>query len=72
MRSFREPENRIAAVIVDCCIEIHRALGPGLFESVYERILEHELAKRGLRVSRQVPIPVVWDGLQIDDAFRAD
>lgn len=72
MRRFRERENQIAAEVVDCCIEIHRTLGPGLFESVYERILKHELEKRGLTVGRQVSIPVVWDGLQIDDAFRAD
>ena len=72
MREFTHAENQIAAIIVAVCIDIHRRLGPGLFESVYERILCHELRKRGLKVGRQVEVPVVWDDMQIDDAFRAD
>ena len=47
-------------------------LGPGLFESVYERILVFELRKRGLTVGRQVEMPVVWQGHEIENAFKAD
>ncbi|MGC1273371.1 MAG: GxxExxY protein [Planctomycetaceae bacterium] len=65
-------ENEAAGVIVDAAIHVHRALGPGLLESVYERILEHELKKRGLTVQRQVPVSVVYDGLVFDDGFRVD
>ena len=46
-------ENELSKIIVDCCYQIHVSLGPGLFESVYEEILYHELINRGLRVERQ-------------------
>ncbi len=52
--------------------QVHTRLGPGLLESVYEVALAHELRKRGLAVERQVPIPVVYDGIQFDEGFRAD
>ena len=51
-------ENEIATVIVDAALRVHRALGPGLLESVYEAALAFELRDRGLQVQRQVPIPV--------------
>jgi len=65
-------ENEIASVIVDTAFRIHSDLGPGLFESVYERILQSELEKRGLRVSRQHPIPIVYGGLHLEAGFRCD
>lgn len=65
-------ENEISKVIVDAAVCIHRALGPGLFESVYETILAHELEKRGLSVQRQVPISIDYDGLRFEEGFRAD
>lgn len=65
-------ENEIATIVVDCCYRIHTRLGPGLFESVYETILEYELKKRGLAVRRQVEIPVIYDELQFELGFRAD
>lgn len=65
-------ENEVSRIVVDTAFAIHVELGPGLLESVYERILEHELKKRGLRVDRQVPIPVRYDGLVFDEGFRAD
>lgn len=65
-------ENRVATAIVSAAVRIHIALGPGLMESVYERILAVELAKEGFSVTRQSSVPVMWDGAQIDDAFRAD
>jgi GxxExxY protein len=52
-------ENEIATIIVDTAFHIHRDLGPGLFERVYERILEAELVTRGLSVRHQKPIPIV-------------
>ena len=65
-------ENEIATVIVDTAFHIHSDLGPGLFETVYERVMEAELTKRGLSVYRQKPIPVVYGGLQFKAGFRAD
>ena len=65
-------ENDVARTVVDAAFSIHKALGPGLLESVYERILEHELKKRGLRVERQVAVEVIYDGLVFDEGFRAD
>lgn len=65
-------ENEIFGVIIDTAIEIHRKLGPGLLESVYQAVLAHELAKRGLRAQREVAIPVQWDGVRLDVGFRAD
>ncbi len=64
--------NQITARIVDAAYKLHTVLGPGLLESVYEVALAHELQKRGLRVRRQVPIPVQYDGLNFDEGFRAD
>lgn len=65
-------ENDIGKIVVDCAFQVHTKLGPGLLESVYEVALAHELRKRGLSVERQVPIPVVYDGVQFDEGFRAD
>jgi GxxExxY protein len=65
-------ENEISKVILDSAIALHRELGPGLLESVYEVVLTHELQLRGLRVSRQVPIQIRYKGMIFDEAFRAD
>ena len=65
-------ENELSKIIVDTCYKIHTKLGPGLFESVYEEILYHELNKAGLEVKRQSPISVLWDSLRMDHGFRAD
>lgn len=65
-------ENKVAEIIVDACFKIHTTLGPGLLESVYEAVLAHELQKRGLSVVRQFSLPVVYDGLVLDEGFRAD
>jgi GxxExxY protein len=56
-------ENEIATIIVDTAFHIHRDIGPGLFETVYERIMEAELARRGVNVARQKPIPIVYHGV---------
>ncbi len=52
-------ENEIAKIVVDSAYHIHRRLGPGLLESVYELILAYALSSRGLNVERQVPVPIV-------------
>jgi hypothetical protein len=62
-------DERIAAIIVDAALAVHRALGPGLLESVYEVCLAHELRKRGLNVRRQEPILITYDGLQFEEGF---
>ncbi|MCB1228521.1 MAG: GxxExxY protein [Verrucomicrobiales bacterium] len=64
--------NDITGLILDRSVMIHRELGPGLLESVYQRILAYELRKAGLKVDKEVPIPVSWDGRIIDESFRAD
>ena len=65
-------ENEIAKIIVDTAFKIHKKLGPGLFESVYEVILAHELQKRGLTVIRQQSIPIIFEDIKFDEGFRAD
>lgn len=65
-------ENEIGTVVIQAAIEVHRTLGPGLLESVYEVVLAHELIQRGLRVERQVPISISYKGVTFDEAFRAD
>jgi GxxExxY protein len=65
-------ENEIGKIIVDCAIQLHQALGPGLLESVYEILLAKRLEKRGLSVKRQVPVTIEFEGERFDEAFRAD
>ena len=65
-------ENEISKVIVDAALTVHRELGPGLLETVYEVTLTHELKQRGLNVQRQVPVPIKYRGVVFDEAFRAD
>jgi GxxExxY protein len=65
-------ENELSKIIVDACYNIHVELGPGLFESVYEEILTYELIQRGLKISRQQGIPVIWKGEKMELGFRAD
>lgn len=65
-------ENEIAKVIVDAAFQIHKGLGPGLLETVYEVVLAHALKRRGLKVERQVPVAIVFEGIRFDEGFRAD
>jgi iron complex transport system substrate-binding protein len=64
--------DRITGSIVDASVHIHRRFGPGLLESLYETVLASDLRQRGLRVARQRLITYSYDGIEIDDAFRAD
>ena len=64
--------DEISAAVIDEAIAIHRELGPGLFEIVYEAILAGRLEARGLKVARQVSVPLVYDGQSFEAAFRID
>lgn len=65
-------ENEIGRIVVDTAIQLHRELGPGLLESVYEVLLAHRLQQAGLKVVRQVPVTFEFDGVRFDEGFRAD
>jgi len=65
-------ENRIGKHVVDCAITIHRELGPGLLESVYEVVLAHELQRCGFSVERQVPMSILYQGHNFEEGFRVD
>ncbi len=65
-------ENEIGSIVVDCAVNLHMELGPGLLETVYELILEHKLREAGLQVERQVSIPIEYKGMRFDEGFRAD
>ena len=65
-------DNEIGTIIVEEAIQLHKALGPGLLESVYEIILANQLKQRGLIVERQVSIPIIYNGVKFDEGFRAD
>ena len=65
-------ENQIGDIIVPEAIAVHRELGPGLLESVYEVVMAHQLKYRGLDVRRQVPISIEYKGLKFDEGFKAD
>ena len=62
----------ITGTIVDAAVQIHRDPGPGLLESLYEALLASELRQRGLNIDRQALIRISYNGLDIEDAFRAD
>ncbi len=58
--------------VIGCAIEVHRALGPGLLEAVYEECLCHELHENGLSFQRQIPVPVTYKAVNLETGFRAD
>ena len=65
-------ENEIAKHIMGAAFLIHRTLGPGLLETVYEVILVKKLSKMGVTVERQVPVPIQFENIKFDEGFRAD
>ena len=65
-------ENEIGTLAIQAAIEVHRELGPGLLETVYEVTLARELEDRGLKVERQLPVPITYKGMKFDEGFRAD
>ncbi len=65
-------ENIISHNIVSTCFKIHKKLGPGLLESVYEEVLSYELSKLNYRIEQQKTIPLIYDNIKLDAGFRAD
>lgn len=65
-------ENEIAKKILDAAFVVHTKLGPGLLESVYEVVLAHKLRKTGVAVERQRPMPITYDGILLEEGYRAD
>lgn len=65
-------ENEIATVVLDCAFKVHKELGPGLLEGGYELCLFYELAKTGLLVERQKPIPLIYDNVNMGTGYHAD
>lgn len=65
-------ENQIGTIVVEAAIAVHRELGPGLLETVYEVVFARELQDRGLRVDRQVPVAIAYKDIKFDEGFRAD
>jgi GxxExxY protein len=65
-------ENELAKIVVDICLKIHKKLGPGLLESVYEEVLCYELTKLGLRFRRQQGVPLIYEDIRMDLGFRTD
>jgi len=70
--SLSVKEEEVGKIIVNACYTIHKTLGPGLLEKVYEICLTHELQKAGLMVQRQVSVPIVYDGIVFEEGLRLD
>ena len=71
-RPLSEKEESIATQIVYAAYTVHKKLGPGLLEKVYEVCFCHELSKRGLKYQRQIDLPIVYDGIVFDEGLRLD
>jgi GxxExxY protein len=69
--SYMEPDE-ITGIIVDASVRIHTEIGPGCFERVYEELLNYELTKAGLNLTRQVPMPIAYAAMRIENAYRLD
>ncbi len=65
-------ENEVSGAIVDAAYKVHTTLGPGLLESVYETVMDFELRRRKLQVRRQVLVSIVYEGVLLEEGFRAD
>lgn len=65
-------ENEISKIIIGCAIEVHKQLGPGLLESAYQECLFYELQQAGLKVSKEVPMPIVYKEVKLDHGYRMD
>jgi hypothetical protein len=65
-------ENQIGSIIVNCAVQLHREIGPGLLEPVYEAVLARRLSRQGLKIARQVPVKILIDGEEFEEGFRAD
>lgn len=65
-------ENEIAAIIVECSLKVHKALGPGLLESAYEECLFYELKKQNLKIEKQKGLPLIYNEVNLDVGYRLD
>ena len=65
-------DDEIGRIVVDAAVAVHRELGPGLLETVYEAVMAYELRERGLAVARQVPVPLRYRGVDFEEGFRMD
>jgi GxxExxY protein len=72
MNNSLEELNKLTYDIIECCIEVHKELGPGLMESIYEECLESILIESGLQVQRQVEVPIYFKNKKLDKSFRLD
>ncbi|MEF8833380.1 MAG: GxxExxY protein [Halofilum sp. (in: g-proteobacteria)] len=65
-------DDEIGRIVVDAAVAVHRKLGPGLLETVYEAVMAYDLRERGLAVARQVPVPLRYRGVDFEEGFRMD
>ncbi len=72
MREPLRPEDLITEKIIGAAIEVHKQLGPGLLESAYQVCLAHEMELRGIRFEREKPMPLIYKGITMEQAYRAD
>ncbi len=72
MYKLTDYEEFLCKEIVDCAYQVHKELGPGLLEKVYEACFCHELKKKGIKFQRQVDLPIHYDGLVFDEGLRMD
>ena len=70
--SLSDSEERIATIIVNAAYTVHKSIGPGLLENIYEVCFCHELTKQGLSVQRQMLLPITYDGIRFDEGLRID
>ena len=71
-KELSQEEEQIGKAVVNAAYKIHKELGPGLLEKVYEVCMAHEMRKAGFNVMRQIDIPIVYDGIQFDEGLRLD
>ncbi len=65
-------ENTISQIVVDCALKVHQNLGPGLLESAYEECLFYEISRRGLKVEKQKPLPLIYQEIKMEVGYRID
>lgn len=65
-------ENELSSIIIGCAIEVHKQLGPGLLESAYQECLFYELMNKGLKVTKEKPMPIIYKDVKLDHGYRID
>ena len=72
MNELSEELNNLSYQIIGCAIEVHRILGPGLLESAYQNCLIYELKKAGLKVEKEISLPIVYKNIELNQGYRID